>query len=71
MPAIAGPAPGGVTYLQMYKLIHGLAKKGRLVGVDIVEITLARDVNAITSITASRLITNAIGASVRAGYFAT
>lgn len=69
MPAVAGPAPGGVTYLQACKLIRGLVGKGKVVGMDIVEITPSRDVNDITSITASRLMLNLIGASVRAGYF--
>lgn len=71
MPAVAAPAPGGVTYHQARKLIHGLVAKGRLVGMDIVEITPGRDVNDITSITAGRLILNLIGAAVRAGYFET
>ena len=69
MPAVAGPAPGGVTYHQSCKLIHGLVAKGRVVGLDIVEITPKRDLNAITSITAGRLILNLIGTAVRAGYF--
>jgi agmatinase len=69
MPAVAGPAPGGVTFHQARKLIHGLVKKGRVVGMDIVEITPRLDVNRITCITASRLIVNLIGAAVRAGYF--
>jgi len=69
MPAVAGPAPGGVTYLQACKLIRGLVGKGEVVGMDIVEITPSRDVNDISSITASRLMLNLIGAAVRAGYF--
>jgi agmatinase len=69
MPGVAAPAPGGVTYPQMHKLIHGLVKKGKVVGMDIVEITPARDVNELTCITAARMITNLIGAAVRAGYF--
>ena len=69
MPAVAGPAPGGVTFTQARKLIHGLVKKGRVVGMDIVEITPAIDVNRITLITAARLFVNMIGATVRAGYF--
>ena len=69
MPAVAGPAPGGVTYLQACKLIRGLVGKGTVVGMDIVEITPARDLNEITSITASRLMLNLMGAAVRAGYF--
>src|SRR5262249_19740421 len=34
MPATAGPAPGGVSFVQTRKLIHGLVKKGRVVGMD-------------------------------------
>jgi agmatinase len=69
MPAVAGPAPGGVTYTQMRTLIDGLVSKGRVVGMDIVEITPKKDVNGITAITAGRLIINLIGKAVRAGYF--
>jgi len=69
MPAVAGPAPGGVTYPQMRTLINGLARKGRVVGMDIVEITPSRDVNNITAITAGRFVCMMIGAAVRAGYF--
>ena len=69
MPAVAGPAPGGVNYNQMRTLIQGLVKKGRMVGMDIVEITPSRDINGITAITAGRFICNLIGSAVRAGYF--
>lgn len=68
-PAVAGPAPGGVTYPQIRTLIHGLVAKGRVVGMDIVEITPRKDVNGITAITAGRIICNLIGKAVRAGYF--
>jgi agmatinase len=69
MPAVEGPAPGGLTFHQVRKLIHGLVRKGRVVGMDIVEITPSTDVNMITCITAGRLIVNLIGAAVRANYF--
>lgn len=69
MPAVAGPAPGGVNYDQMRTLINGLARKGRVVGMDIVEITPKKDVNGITAITAGRFVCMMIGAAVRAGYF--
>uniref|UniRef100_UPI00313C0021 arginase family protein n=1 Tax=Pseudomonas sp. TH32 TaxID=2796397 RepID=UPI00313C0021 len=69
MPGVAGPALGGVTYVQMRKLIHGLVNKGKVVGMDIVEITPTTDVNNISCITAGRLIVNLIGAAVRADYF--
>lgn len=69
MPAVAGPAPGGVTYPQMRTLIHGLVAKGRVAGMDIVEITPKRDLNGISAITVGRLMCNLIGMAVRAGYF--
>ena len=69
MPAVAGPAPGGVNYPQMRTLIQGLVNKGKVVGMDIVEITPSRDLNGITAVTAGRFICNLIGTAVRAGYF--
>lgn len=69
MPAVAGPAFGGVTYTEMRSLLHGLVNKGRVVGMDIVEITPSKDVNQLTAIAAGRFFVNLIGAAVRAGYF--
>ena len=69
MPAVEGPSPGGVTYRQTIELIKGLFGKGEVVGVDIVEIAPARDINEITSMTAGNIILNVIGAAVRAGQF--
>ena len=69
MPAVAGPAPGGISFHQAHKLIAGLVNKGQVMGMDIVEITPSRDVNEISSLTAARLIAILIGNVVRAGYF--
>lgn len=69
MPAVNGPALGGVTYSEARKIIHGLVKKGRVVGMDIVEITPKKDLNQITAITACRFFVNLIGKAVQAGYF--
>ncbi|WP_050468871.1 agmatinase [Herbaspirillum chlorophenolicum] len=69
MPAVAGPAPGGVDFIQMRELIHGLVKKGRVVGMDIVEIQPEKDIHQISCMTAGRLILNLIGTAIRAGYF--
>jgi agmatinase len=46
-----------------------MVRKSRVVGMDLVEITPATDVNRMTCITARRLIVNLIGSAVRAGYF--
>ncbi len=67
MPAVAAPVPGGLLFHQVRELIHGLAAKGRVVGMDLVEVAPARDVNAISCITAGRLVVNLIGAPARAG----
>ncbi|WP_434665608.1 agmatinase [Paraburkholderia sp. A3BS-1L] len=70
MPAVDGPAPGGVNFVQARKLIHGLVRKGRVVGMDIVEIQPSKDnASQVTCVTAGRLILNLIGATIRAGYF--
>lgn len=70
MPAVDGPAPGGVTYLQARELIHALVKKGRVVGMDIVEITPSKDTGSyLTCVTAGRFIVNLIGTAIAAGYF--
>ncbi len=69
-PGVLAAAPGGLSFHQARKLIHGLVRKGRVVGMDVVEIAPRKDVNNITAITAGRLFVNLIGAAVRAGYFA-
>ncbi len=70
MPAVDGPAPGGVTFLQMREIIKGLVKKGRVVGMDIVEIQPSKDTpSKLTCVTAGRLIVNLVGWSIKAGYF--
>lgn len=69
MPAVAAPVAGGLLFHQVRRLIHGLVQKGRLLGMDIVEITPKRDLNGISSLTAGQLILNFIGTTARAGYF--
>jgi agmatinase len=68
MPAVMAPSPGGLLYHHMRALIHGLVKKGRLVGMDVVEISPKYDVNDLTSIAAGRVFMNAIGGSAKAGH---
>lgn len=68
MPAVMAQTPGGLDWLLTRKLIHGLVKKGRVVGMDLVEIAPKHDVGNTTMIHAERLICNFIGASIRAGH---
>ncbi len=69
MPGVLAPTPGGLTWLQTRALIHGLVKKGRVIGMDLVEMTPSHDVGRLTMAHAERLICNFIGATVRAGYY--
>ena len=69
MPAVLAQTPGGLNWMQLRKIVHGLVNKGRVLGMDLIEIAPAYDVGNITMIHAERLICNFIGAAVRAGYY--
>jgi agmatinase len=69
MPAVMAQTPGGLNWAQIRMLIHGLVNKGRVLGMDLVEIAPSHDVGHITMVHAVRLICNFIGAAVRAGYY--
>ena len=69
MPAVNAPTPGGLTWIQVRELIHGIVNKGRVIGFDLVEISPSYEKGNTTIIHAERLICNLIGAMVRANYF--
>ena len=69
MPAVLAQTPGGLNWVQTRELVHGLISKGRVLGMDLVEIAPRHDVGNITMIHAERLICNFIGAAVRAAYY--
>ncbi len=69
MPAVIAPTPGGLSWVQTHKLIHGLVKKGRVLGMDLVEISPACENGILTLTHAERVLCNFIGATVRAGYY--
>ncbi len=69
MPGVISQTTGGLSWVKMHKLFHGLVKKGRVIGMDLVEIAPSRDVGSITMAHAERVLCNFIGATVRAGYY--
>ena len=71
MPAVISPTPGGLDWMQLRQFVHGLVNKGRVLGMDLVEIAPSFDVRQLTLVYAERLICNFIGATVRAGYYDT
>ena len=69
MPGVIAQTPGGLNWVQIRQLVHGLVNKNRLLGMDLVEIAPSRDVGDATLIHAERLLCNVIGACVRANYY--
>lgn len=64
MPAVMAPTPGGIYFRQLAPLLRTVARRNRIIGMDIVEIAPSYDfVNGLTCITAGRLIMNVLGAS--------
>jgi agmatinase len=61
MPAVIGPAPGGLSYWQAVGLLRGVARKARIAAFDIVEFMPDRDQHQRGALTAARLVANAIG----------
>ena len=66
VPAVIGPAPGGLTYWQAIELINGVSERGRIAAFDLVEFMPARDVAGLGALTAGRIITHVIGLVARA-----
>ena len=64
MPAVMAPTPGGIYFRQLAPLLRAVARRNRVVGMDIVEIAPSYDfVNGLTCIMAGRLILNVLAAS--------
>lgn len=64
MPAVMAPTPGGIYFRQLAPLLRAVARRNRIVGMDIVEIAPSYDfANGLTCIMAGRLILNVLSAS--------
>lgn len=62
MPGVNAPALGGLLYWQVFDLLRGIARRGRVVGLDLVEIAPNRDPSGITLAHGVRFLLVAIGA---------
>ncbi len=69
MPGVNAPTPGGLTYWQLFDLLCGIARRGKIVGLDLVEIAPDRDPSGITVAHAVRLLLVAVGCMAHAGQF--
>ena len=61
MPAVNMPTPGGPDYGDVLELLQGVARRGRIAGVNLVELVPARDPMGLGALTAARLVCSAIG----------
>jgi agmatinase len=59
-PGVGSPAVGGLTYPQVVRIFQHLATVGEVVGMDVVELAPANDVNEITSLLAARIALDTI-----------
>ena len=66
-PGVYYPSPGGVDYFEMTDLVKGIARRGAIAGIDFCEVVPALDIRDLTSIFASRLILNFLGAMAHSG----
>jgi agmatinase len=60
-PGTGTPSHGGFTYYEGLELIAGLARRGTIVGLDLVEVAPPYDPTDSTSILAAQLMLNALG----------
>jgi agmatinase len=66
-PGVGSIVHGGITFVEALRLLQGLARKGRIAGLDVVEVQPARDVRDLTSLLAAQLALTAIGAMAHGG----
>jgi agmatinase len=67
-PGVSALAPGGLAYHDVLDLIGGIAAKGRIAGLDIVEFGCDYDPpSGLGATVCSRLVLTAIGAMIRSG----
>jgi agmatinase len=60
-PGTGTPSHGGFLYYEGLELIAGLAKRGRIVGLDLVEVAPDYDHTGSTAILAAQLLLNTLG----------
>ena len=60
-PGTGTPSHGGFLYYEVLELIDGLAQRGEIAGIDLVEVAPDYDQSGSTSILAAQLLMNTLG----------
>ena len=60
-PGTGTPSHGGFLYWEVIEFLHGLARRGQVVGIDLVEVAPAYDPAGITAILAAQVLLNFLG----------
>ncbi len=60
-PGTGTPSHGGFLYYEVMEILQGLARRGKVVGVDLVEVAPAYDPSGITSFLAAQVLLNFLG----------
>ena len=60
-PGTGSPSPGGFQYDEVVDLLRGLARRGQVVGVDLVEVAPPYDATGATSLLAAQLLLRFLG----------
>jgi agmatinase len=60
-PGTGTPSHGGFLYWEVMEFLHGLARRGQVVGIDLVEVAPAYDPAGITAILAAQVLLNFLG----------
>jgi agmatinase len=60
-PGTGTPSHGGFLYYEILELIDGLARRGDVVGIDLVEVAPDYDQTGTTAILAAQILLNTLG----------
>jgi agmatinase len=60
-PGTGTPSHGGFLYWEVIEILQGLAKRGEVVGIDLVEVAPAYDPSGVTAILAAQILLNFLG----------
>ena len=65
VPAVIGPAPGGLDYWQVVELLEAVAGRARFAGFNLVELMPANDVGGRGALVAARLAASMLALAAR------